>query len=129
MRTKIISTGLFCAAILALHSVAFAEAKTMPSGVSGIVSLSPGCPGPQLKDQPCIKPLVGKEVQLMNKAGKVIGQATTTDEGKFAINAKHGKYVLKAVVDAAYPRCQPVEVTIKRHSMTTTNMACDSGMR
>ena len=129
MRKQIIFSGLSCALILSMQGAVFAESKAMPSGVTGSVGLSPGCPGPEIKDQPCTKPLAGKEVQLLNSAGKVVGKATTGDDGKFTINAKHGKYALKIIVDAMYPKCPMTEVTIKRHSITKTNISCDSGMR
>ncbi len=116
-------------ASLPTYCVASDGGKATPSGVTGIVSLSPGCPGPQSKDQACVKPLVGKEVQLIDNAGKVVGQATTADDGKFSIDAKHGKFKLKVVIDGMYPRCQMADVVIKKNSTATANISCDSGMR
>ncbi len=129
MLKKRITGGLLLTALLSFQTTLFAETKATPSGVAGIVSLSPGCPGPQRKDQDCTKPVVGKVVELLDHKGKVVGKATTGDDGKFAINAKHGKYSLKVNVEAMYPKCPNVDVTIKRHAMTESNIACDSGMR
>ncbi len=129
MLKNLITVGLFSVALLSFQTASSAEAKATPSGVAGMVSLSPGCPGPQRKDQDCTKPVVGKDVELLDRKGKLIGKATTGDDGKFTINAKHGKYMLKVNVEAMYPKCPNLDVTIKRHAMTDANISCDSGMR
>lgn len=129
MLKPIITAGLFCAALLVSQNSALAEAARPPSGVTGIVSLAPGCPGPQKKDEECVKPLAGKEVQLLLNGDKVVAKATTGEGGKFTIHAKPGKYSLKVVIDAMYPRCPTVDVKIHKRQLVGGNISCDSGMR
>ena len=103
--------------------------KPHPSGVNGIVSLKPGCPGPQKKDEDCHKPLPDQSVQLVNSAGKVVASAKSDENGKYTLHAKPGKYSLKVVIDAYYPRCPMVEVQVRKHGLTDADIQCDSGMR
>lgn len=129
MKLRIASTSLICGALLSSCTTTFAENKISPSGVTGVVSLSPGCPGPQIKDQPCFRPFAGKEVQLLDQAGKVVGQAITDGNGRFAIDVAAEKYALKVNVGAMYPRCPVVEVLVKDQVKVEANIVCDSGMR
>jgi len=101
----------------------------LPSGVSGMVALIPGCPGPQKKGEDCHKPLPGKPVQLIDSSGKVVASAISGDDGKFALRAMPGDYTLKVVIDAYYPRCPTVDVLVPKEGLAESNIVCDSGMR
>lgn len=129
LRKQIVFVCLICAAIWSVCGIASATGKPVQTGVHGIVGLSPGCPGPQLKDQSCDRPLADKEVQLIDRAGKVVGKAITAEDGKFVIPARHGKYVVKVVIDALYPRCPTRDVTVRKRGLADANINCDSGMR
>ena len=103
--------------------------KPLPSGVSGMVALVPGCPGPQKKGEDCHKPLPGKSVQLIDSAGKVVASAISGEDGKFNLSAMPGEYTLKVVIDAYYPRCPTVGVLVRKESLVDANIVCNSGMR
>jgi len=125
-------TVLLAAALAVFPALASADgfpSEAVPSGVSGVIALKPGCPGPQKKDDDCHKPLPEKTVQLVDSTGKVAASATSDANGKFVVNAKPGKYSLKVVIDALYPRCPQVEVQVRKHSMADADILCDSGMR
>lgn len=129
VHTRAVLLMTMLAAVPAVSIADGSPGKPHPSGVSGIVSLKPGCPGPQKKDDDCHKPLPDKPVQLIDAAGKVITSAMTDVNGKFTLHAKPGKYSLKVAIDALYPRCPTVEVRVRKRGLTEADVQCDSGMR
>lgn len=120
---------LTCLAAFSAQEMVSATDGVVVSGVSGIVSLSPGCPGPQRQDKDCTKALAKKDIQLFDESGKMVGQATTGDNGQFTILAQPGKYNLRTVSEALYPKCRKLEITIEKNQMTNADILCDSGMR
>ena len=110
-----------CAAVNANDAV--------PSGVSGIVTLSPARPGPQRAGQADGRPLAGHEIRLVGADGQFVGRATTADNGRFEIRAPAGRYELQVVVAGPYPRCDATPVSVRVGQMITIAVSCDSGMR
>jgi hypothetical protein len=96
--------------------------------VTGRVTVSPACHGPQRLDQDCIEPLPGVRVLLVDGSGGTAGSATTSPQGGFAIEAAAGAYRIE--VDAGLlPRCPRTEVTVTDGRQTRIDIACDSGAR
>lgn len=100
------------------------------SGVTGTVSQTPACPGPQRIDQgPCVAPVGAVRVQLRKASGQVMASATSAADGSFTLHAPAGRYLLHADIDGAYPRCEDAVVTIRKGRLSQAELRCDSGMR
>lgn len=99
------------------------------SGVAGSVTLSPGCPGPQLAGRNCDQVLPNRVIELLDAHGTAIANATTGTDGAFSMQATPGRYTLQVVKQGPYPRCPPLPVTIVAGAMAPATVACDSGMR
>jgi hypothetical protein len=126
MQKSVIFSGLL--SVLVWTGQAGAQAPQ--SGVTGTVSQTPGCPGPQHIDQgPCVAPVAAVQVQLRSASGKVIGSAPSDPDGRFVIHAPAGKYRLHAKVEGAFPRCEDAKVTVRTGRLTHADVRCDSGMR
>ena len=140
MQKAVIFSGLL--SIFAWTGQAGAQAPK--SGVTGTVSQTPGCPGPQHIDQgPCVAPVAAVQVQLQlqpgkgygsgsgsgSGLGKVIGSATSDFDGRFVIHALAGKYRLHVKVEGAFPRCEDAKVTVRTGRLVHLDVRCDSGMR
>lgn len=105
-------------------------AARLRSGVNGMVSQAPGCPGPQRIDQgPCVAPVGAVRVQLRKASGQVVASAVSAADGRFTLHAPAGRYLLHADIAGAYPRCADVAVTIRKGLLMQAELRCDSGMR
>jgi hypothetical protein len=75
-----------------------APASPTASGieVTGTVTSSPSCPGPQRIDSPCPnRPVIGAPVELATK-GSVVASTTTDSTGHFRVTVPAGTYVITA---------------------------------
>lgn len=99
------------------------------TGVSGRISVSPGCPGPQRAGQSCDRPLAQHAIELSNAAGATIASTITDDDGRYVMHASPGAVVLKVVQQGLYPRCAPTSLHIETARMAQVDIVCDSGMR
>lgn len=119
------------AALLAIGAcdVALAAGNGISGTVSGSVTVSPGCPGPQRVDQECVRPLGGVRVRLIDLAGQPVDAAQTSTEGAFEIAAPPGGYRLEVLTEGRLPRCPPTAVIVEVGKTTTVKITCESGMR
>ena len=100
--------------------------SSLTAKLSGTLTASPGCPGPQRIDQPCPdKPVAGGTVELT--AGSVTVATTTTDaNGRFELQAAPGRYTVTAHNSGYRSQVsQDVELT----GPTEITLVVDSGMR
>ena len=64
--------------------------------VTGTVTASPGCPGPQRAESPCPdKPVAGAPVEL-TASGTVVARTTTDAAGRFRVTVPAGTYEITA---------------------------------
>jgi carboxypeptidase family protein len=100
--------------------------SSLTSKLSGTLTASPGCPGPQRTDRPCPdKPVAGGTVELT--AGSVTVATTTTDaNGRFELQAAPGRYTVIAH-NSGY-RSQ-VSQDVELAGPTEITLVVDSGMR
>ena len=107
-----------------------AAEATPPSGVTGSVSVSNSCPGPQKINQPaCSSALAHAKLVLRKADGVEVAKTTATTDGSYTVIAPAGRYGLRVAVEGLYPRCPEVVVSIAKGQMAKADVVCDSGMR
>ena len=122
---------VFAAALGAFH-LANAVAETTPtpgpSGIEGVIMVSPSHPGPIRKDRPSAAPV--RNVQFIVKRAEVRVASFKTDaEGHFTIPLPPGHYtVVKEGATVRIGRWQ-FEVDVPAGAIVKVNWVADSGMR
>src|SRR5690348_9798738 len=89
--------------------VAYATKCALGAEVTGVVIVSPSCPGPQRSDRACTAPFADARVELRDAQDSVVAHAVTSDEGRFRMNAPTGSYTIRVVTGRPYPRCESPE--------------------
>jgi hypothetical protein len=95
--------------------------------VTGIVSTT-SCPVVRV-DQPCPATPVAATVMARTADGAMAGSGATDGEGRYRLVLPSGRYTLAATAATPYPRCPEVAATVVADQTTTTDLACDSGIR
>ena len=114
---------------LALTFPVIAATSTPRSGITGIINLSPSCPGGVRPDRECVIPFANALIQLNKPNGQLVATATSAADGKFEIKVAPGDYELRIVIEGMYPRCESPAVKVKKGVPVEVNISCDSGMR
>jgi hypothetical protein len=110
--------------------VAFAQILEPQSGITGEVTLSPTCPGPQRPGQTCVEPFVGALVQVLNQHKLIIGETRTDESGLFAFDVRPGHYVVHvAGLNNKLPRCPDARVAVLYGADAHVHIGCDTGIR
>jgi hypothetical protein len=104
-------------------------ATTAPagSGVSGTVLYGPQCPV-EREDQPC-PDRPGPASVTLERNGVTVGKAQAGADGRFAIAAPPGQYVVRATSQSAMSGCQSADVTVTADHYTDVTISCDTGIR
>ncbi len=100
--------------------------------VTGVVTLSPTCPGPEKNppDPNCVPKGYAVSIDIMKSGTPGIIKTTSSNaNGVFNISLDAGTYTLYARSGSALPRCDGVTAVVKSGQITTANIYCDSGMR
>ena len=98
------------------------------TGVRGRVTAGPTCPV-ERPDQPCPPNPVHGRVDVLDATGRTVADATTDDEGRYAISLPSGQYTLRVLSDGPFPRCPDTAVSVTEASPVTSNIDCDTGIR
>jgi len=94
--------------------------------VTGTVTASPGCPGPQRAESPCPdKPVPGAPVELAAN-GTVVARTTTDADGRFRVTVPAGTYEITAR-NVRYPSRVTESITVT--SPVDLALVVDSGLR
>ncbi len=113
-----------------LAGYATAQVPASATGITGSVVVSPALPGPQRAGMPDSRPYAGATILLRDAQGRAIARAVTDQAGRFTVDAPAGEYAIGVDTQGApFPRCEPVELTIRKGATTTVELHCDSGMR
>lgn len=100
-----------------------------PTGVEGIISISPSRPGPTRIGEPGSKPLPNAEFIVQNEKGPVTS-FTTDAKGSFKVALPPGHYTISSNTGKRrIGRFGPFEVDVVAGKMTKVAWVCDSGMR
>lgn len=114
--------------MLLLMAGVAASSAPLP-GITGTVTLSPTCGGPDLEGRGCSQPLPHVVVRLLDATGATLAEARTDAQGHFDIPRPSvlGDLQLQVVTAGKLPRC-PV-VTVPAAGAAPLRIDCDSGRR
>jgi hypothetical protein len=94
--------------------------------VTGTVTASPGCPGPQRAEAPCPdKPVAGAPVEIIAN-GTVVASTTTDAAGRFRVTVPAGAYEITAR-NTGYPSRVTESITVT--GPVEVALVVDSGLR
>jgi hypothetical protein len=99
------------------------------AAITGNVTLSPSCPGPERIDRPCTVPFADVPVELRDAQGAVVARTVTSGDGHFQLNAPAGSYTIRVVTTRPYPRCESPKISIPVDQPAPVQVGCDTGMR
>jgi len=121
---------LFLALLIAFGSVSPAQIEPdQPTGIEGIVTVSPIRPGPIKKGSEVLSaPLPNAIFKVANEKGTVTS-FTTDREGRFRLALSPGHYSV-SLAENRFPRpCGPYKIDVESGKMTRVEWRCDSGMQ
>lgn len=99
------------------------------SGIEGVITISPICPGPIRADMPGAGPFGNVTFTVQNQTG-LVTSFTTDAEGRFRVSLPPGHYtVAREGKKSGIGRFGPFEVDVAAGKMTAVEWQCDSGMR
>src|ERR1043166_200872 len=118
--------------LLALSSImAIADSPTpspMPSGIEGMILVSPNRPGPIRRDVPSQSP-AGNVTFVVMQADVKVASLTTDAEGRFRLSLPPGHYIVTREDPGATTGHWRFEADVKAGEMTSVRWTGDSGMR
>jgi hypothetical protein len=115
--------------VLCLAAAAPCLAGEAAHRLSGRVTQSPVCGGPQLEGQGCEAPLAGARLELIDATGAVKASALADDAGRFTMVGRAGSFRLRVVRTGKLPNCPELDVTLPVVGAREVAIACDSGRR
>ncbi len=80
--------------------------------LSGVVTFSPTCPGPQRIDHNCEQPYVGALVQLNDAFDNILATATTDQSGLFDMLVAPGEYIIRIAPIRIIPEPIPEPIPV-----------------
>jgi hypothetical protein len=104
-----------------------------PSGIRGLVTLSPTCPvqaSPGANEpEPCVTPYAATLV-VLDGEGAVVTRITSGGDGRFSVNVPPGDYVLAPETGTdSYPIAQPQSVVVVPGQYVEVEINYDTGIR
>jgi hypothetical protein len=109
--------------------------------LSGEVTLSPVCGGPQRPRQNCEAPFAGAWVQVLDTTEHIAASAMTDAYGLFAVSVALGSYTVRVgSLETGqplppegslwvYPICPETPVVVREPGSTFVSIDCDTGIR
>jgi hypothetical protein len=120
-----------CVALLLALVASMANAQTPtpgPSGIEGVIMVSPSRPGPIHKDGPSAAPAADLKF-VVKKEDATVASFTTDAEGRFHISLPPGHYTVLREDPGAKIGHWQFEVEVVSGSIAKVNWTGDSGMR
>ena len=120
-----------CVALLLAVVASMASAQTPtpgPSGIEGVIMVSPSRPGPIHKDGPSAAPAANLKF-VVKKEDATVASFTTDAEGRFHVSLPPGHYTVRREDPGARIGHWQFEVEVVSGSIAKVNWSGDSGMR
>ena len=100
----------------------------LPSGIEGVILVSPSRPGPIRRDSP--GPAPARDVTfVVMKADQRVASLTTDSEGRFRVSLPPGHYIVLREDPGARIGHWRFEAEVKAGEVTAVQWVGDSGMR
>jgi hypothetical protein len=100
-----------------------------PSGIEGVINVSPAHGGPERVGVPNSRPLANTEFVVSNESGTA-ASFKTDEQGRFRVSLGAGRYsVSRKGAAKGIGRCGPFEVDVVGGQFAKVEWMCDSGMR
>ena len=113
-----------CAGFLASQTQSGSE-----TGIEGVITISPGRPGPVRADAPGALPLANAAFVVEDRKGEVTS-FTTDGQGRFRASLAPGHYKVSLKGKrSGVGKYGPFEVDVVAGQMTRVQWQCDSGLR
>jgi hypothetical protein len=120
--------SLLCALFPFTVMAASPSPTPMPSGIEGVILVSPNRPGPIRKDVPSQSP-AGNVTFVVMQADAKVASLTTDAEGRFRVSLPPGHYIVTRDDPGARIGHWHFEADVKAGEMTSVRWTGDSGMR
>lgn len=105
------------------------SASDGPTGIDGIISVSPIRGGPTRQGDSDSKPLSNMVFEV-KQGGRVLSSFKTDDRGHFRLSLEPGRYTIsRKDWESALGSYGPFEVDVSKGKMTKVDWKCDSGLR
>ena len=127
-RSYLVAAVLLCALIPLVVMAATPTPNPVPSGIEGVILVSPSRPGPTRKDQPDAAPAANVTFTVMKSDTKV-ASLTTDADGRFRIALPPGLYIVMRDDPGSRVGHWRFEVEVKPGEVTSVRWVADSGMR
>jgi hypothetical protein len=124
LTTLIISISLFACN----QANPFTPSPTLSSGIEGIVTEGPMCPGPTRIGNPCPDQPYQTTITILDTQGKQLAQVQTDDSGEFKIPLAPGTYTLHEP-GKPFPIAPDQTVVIEEGTYTQMTIIYDTGIR
>jgi hypothetical protein len=100
------------------------------SGIEGIVTLGPACPGPQSNVLPCPDKPYQATLVFLDSQGREQARVTSGTDGRYRVTLAPGRYtVVPLNPSSGLPHASSVDATVSSGAYTTVNITYDSGIR
>jgi hypothetical protein len=100
----------------------------MASGIEGLASLGPTCPGPQRQGQICERPYEAT-ITVVDRQGRQVTQVRAAADGTFRVQLAPGAYTLRPESPGLLPRASEQQVTVEPGKLTRVAIHYDTGIR
>jgi hypothetical protein len=122
----VLAAGLM--ALILPTAVGETTATPRPSGIEGVIMVSPSRPGPIRKDRPSAAPAGNLEF-VVKKGEARVASFTTDEEGRFRIQLPPGSYTVLREDPGARIGHWRFEAEVKPGEVTKVEWVGNSGMR
>ena len=115
-------------ALLAAH----AAGHHVDSGVSGLVTIGPTCPGPVRipHDPRCRDRPYQTTLRIVRRRSHTfVKRFSSRSDGRYRVHLVPGRYLIEQAKAARLPSLAPLAVTVRKHSFTRLTIPFDSGIR
>ncbi len=119
---------LFFALFPVVTMAATPTPSPVPSGIEGVILVSPSHPGPVRKDSPGPAPARNVTFVIMKDEART-GSLTTDSEGRFQVQLPPGHYIVLREDPGARIGHWRFEADVKPGEVTKVQWVGDSGMR